>query len=157
MHRSYYVEGTEIHFVWPWPQGIGYRSKSGYLRWCTIDFCSNISFVLFNKFQSMYEYSKKKSSQKKSILPTYPNFFQGVTWTTHNFFIWPYGQDQRSLHYQLHKAGILSYQGLRFATLTLGLTMILSSDWVRHKTKIVIINMINHKAVQKIDKHQASR
>ena len=35
--------------------------------------------------------------------------------------------------------------------------MILSSDWVRHKTKIVTIDMINHKAVQKIDKHQASR
>ena len=45
--------------------------------------------------------------------------------------------------------GILSYQGLRFAILTLGLTMILSSDCVRHKTKIVTINMINHKAVQK--------
>ena len=25
----------------PWPQGKGYRSKSGYLRWCTIDFCSS--------------------------------------------------------------------------------------------------------------------
>ena len=44
---------------------------------------------------------------------------------------------------------ILSYQGLRFAILTLGLTMILYSDWVRHKMKIVAINMINHKAVQK--------
>ena len=35
--------------------------------------------------------------------------------------------------------------------------MILSSDWVRHKMKIVTIDMIDHKAVQKIDKHQASR
>ena len=41
--------------------------------------------------------------------------------------------------------------------LNLGLTMILSSDWVRHKTKIVTSNLINHKAAQKIDKHQASR
>ena len=54
-------------------------------------------------------------------------------------------------------SGILSYQGLWFAILTLGLTMILSSDWVCHKTKIVTINMINHKAVQKIDKQLASR
>ena len=30
-------------------------------------------------------------SKKNSILPTYPNiFFQGVTWTTHIFYIWPY-------------------------------------------------------------------
>ena len=27
--------------------------------------------------------------------------------------------------------------------------MILSSDWVRHKIKIVTIDIINHKAVQK--------
>ena len=47
-----------------------------------------ISFVLFNTIPSMSEYSKKKSFQKKSILPTYHNFFQGVTWTTNIFFIW---------------------------------------------------------------------
>ena len=44
---------------------------------------------------------------------------------------------------------ILSYQGLRLSNLTLGLTALIFSDWVRHKPKIVTINMINHKAVQK--------
>ena len=52
---------------------------------------------------------------------------------------------------------ILSYQGLRLSNLTLGLTASIFSDWIRNKPKIVTINMINHKAVQKIDKHQASR
>ena len=52
---------------------------------------------------------------------------------------------------------ILSYQGLRLSNLTLGPTALIFSDWIRHKPKIVTINMINHKAVQKIDKHQASR
>ena len=52
---------------------------------------------------------------------------------------------------------IMSYQGLRLSNLTLGLTALIFSDWMRHKPKIVTINMINHKAVQKIDKHQASR
>ena len=45
--------------------------------------------------------------------------------------------------------GILSYQGLRLSNLTLGLTALIYSDWIRHKPKIVTINMINHKAVQK--------
>ena len=49
---------------------------------------------------------------------------------------------------------ILSYQGLRLSNLTLGLTALIFSDWIRHKPKIVTIDMINHKAVQKIDKHQ---
>ena len=44
---------------------------------------------------------------------------------------------------------ILSYQGLRLSNLTLGLTALIFSDWMRHKPKIVTINMINHKAVQK--------
>ena len=52
---------------------------------------------------------------------------------------------------------ILSYQGLRLSNLTLGLTAFIFSDWIRLKPKIVTINMINHKVVQKIDKHQASR
>ena len=52
---------------------------------------------------------------------------------------------------------ILSYQGLRLSNLTRGLTALIFPDWIRHKPKIVTINMINHKAVQKIDKHQASR
>ena len=52
---------------------------------------------------------------------------------------------------------ILSYQGLRLSNLTLGLTALVFSDRIRHKPKIVTINMINHKAVQKIDKQQASR
>ena len=45
---------------------------------------------------------------------------------------------------------ILSYHGLRLSNLTLGLTALIFSDWIRHdKPKIVTINMINHKAVQK--------
>ena len=54
-------------------------------------------------------------------------------------------------------SAILSYQELRLFNLTLGLTASIFSDWIFHKPKIVTINMINHKAVQKIDKHQASR
>ena len=44
-----------------------------------------ISFVIFNTFPNRSEYSKKKKSfqknkfSKKSFLPTYPNFVQGVT------------------------------------------------------------------------------
>ena len=44
---------------------------------------------------------------------------------------------------------ILSYQGLRLSYLTLGLTALIFSDCIRHKPKIVTINMINHKAGQK--------
>ena len=44
--------------------------------------------------------------------------------------------------------GILSYQGLRLSNLTLGLTALIFSDWIRHKPKIVTINMFNHKAGQ---------
>ena len=55
------------------------------------------------------------------------------------------------------QVNILSYQGLQLSNLTLGLTALIFSDWIRHKPKIVTINMINHKAVQKFDKHQASR
>ena len=52
---------------------------------------------------------------------------------------------------------ILSYQGLRLSNLTLGLTALIFSEWILHKPKIATINMNNHKAVQKIDKHQSSR
>ena len=45
-----------------------------------------ISFFLFNTFPSRSEYIKKKSfRKKKKFLPTYPNNFQDVTWTTYIF------------------------------------------------------------------------
>ena len=39
--------------MWPWPQGKGYRSKSGYLRWCTIDFCSSFFSDYLNTFNHL--------------------------------------------------------------------------------------------------------
>ena len=60
-----------------------------------------ISFVLFNTFPSRSEYSKKKSLKKKKIVSYLPTliFFQGVTRTTHIFFIWP----NLNYQFQLYK------------------------------------------------------
>ena len=49
-------------------------------------FYVSFSFVIFN-FHAGLNIPRKKVFQKYSILLTYPNFFQGVTWTTYFFYL----------------------------------------------------------------------
>ena len=105
--------------------------------------------TIFSDFQGIHV--------PKSLKPDY-NSFKDTSVCGHldfNCLKLKYEVNQDILLFIL--APILSHQGLRLSNLTLGLKALIFADWIHHKPKIVSINTINHKAVQKIDKHQASR